>query len=212
MRAEAAETDSEHPDKKEHRAKEVAKGFFWQTPGAIVPYFVALILLLLIGDENNAVGKNYVKTTYLQYILLVGAGAIPSSLILLLSWKQLPSSLPSSQDVLDRENNQSNGNSRLFNICSEVRNQKEGYAKIDKPENPVVVALRNRSYWSKLVGTSLSWALYDFVYYGTAFNQPEILSTVLGESDGLIGVSWRDAIVACMVRSIDIVFEWLNVL
>jgi hypothetical protein len=194
IRAQAAEIDSEHPNKKEHRAKEVAKGFFWQTPGAILPYLLALFLLLAIGDEHSAVGRSYVGTTCSKYILLVGAGAIPSSLILILSWKQLPSA------AIAAETDQSPW-SRLVSICSKLKSQKDGYCKVDKEDqDPVGVALRNKSYWNKLAGTGVSWALYDFVYYGTAFNQPEILSAVLGESDGLVGVSWRDAIVAIMVR------------
>jgi PHS family inorganic phosphate transporter-like MFS transporter len=37
----------------EHRATEVAKGFFWQTPGVIAPYLLGWILVAAFGSEKN---------------------------------------------------------------------------------------------------------------------------------------------------------------
>ena len=37
------------------------------------------------------------------------------------------------------------------------------------------VALRHPEHWRRLAGTGLAWLLYDYVYYGTAFNQPHII-------------------------------------
>lgn len=203
MRAQAAENDVEHPDKREHRAKEVAKGFFWQTPGAILPYVVALILLLLFGDEHSGgVGRAHIGRTYLQYMLLVGVGAIPSIIVLILSGKQLVACSTTTTQHESAPGGTIHTRKRCspcFNATTSARRE-EGYSRLtnNNSTSMVAVALPNKHYWNKLIGTGVSWALYDFVYYGTAFNQPEILSTVLGDSDGLIGVSWRDALVAMM--------------
>ena len=40
-------------------------------------------------------------------------------------------------------------------------------------------------HWRRLVGTGVSWLLYDIIYYGTTFNQPTILADVFGNSTTL---------------------------
>ena len=44
---------AEGTDEGEHRATEVAKGFFWQTPGVIAPYLLGWILVAAFGEEKN---------------------------------------------------------------------------------------------------------------------------------------------------------------
>ena len=59
-----------------NRALEVANGFFWQTPGAIMPYVVSLALLLVMGEDST--GRDKLLTTNFQYVVLGGIGIIPS--------------------------------------------------------------------------------------------------------------------------------------
>eukprot|EP00978_Attheya_sp_CCMP212_P037652 scaffold179428_cov44-Attheya_sp.AAC.1 len=150
MRAEIAEQDarkSKHgePELENHRAMEVAQGFFWQTPGAILPYFISLVLLLILGGErHDGVGKDHLIKTQIQYMILVGSGAIPCFAII---WLQLL------------------GLKRKHSFCSHnatgrcdgehyapVRTAKRGFMQI-QGRNSFKVALQNRSCWKKLVGT-----------------------------------------------------------
>ena len=132
---------------------------------------------------------------------MVGAGAIPSIAVRYFSRKQLPPTRVRKQEENINTEAARDVSGRWCPTSCFTRNRRrgEGYTKLTKEsESLVSVALRNKACWSKLLGTGVSWAFYDFVYYGTAFNQPEILATVLGESEGLFGVSWRDAMVAMM--------------
>jgi len=143
-----------------HRATEVAKGFFWQTPGAILPYVVSLVVLFVFGEAMN--GRNHLLATKVQYAIVVGVGAVPSSVVMLLTVKQFQYQ---KKDLLP-----SISNSR---------------------GNPCAIIFGNRDILFKLLGTGLSWALYDFVYYGTALNLPEIFGRMF-HGTGLIANAWQN--------------------
>lgn len=145
-----------------------------------------------MGDENSGLGRNHKTNTYIQYVILVGIGAIPSIGMIYFSWRELGHSLSPAQNVR---------RAACPGFCRRHRQSERGYSKIGKDDEDglgLTIILRNKGHWYKLIGTGVSWALYDFVYYGTAFNQPEILASVLGDSEDLVGVSWRDALVAMM--------------
>lgn len=157
-----------------NRATEVAKGFFWQTPGSIMPYLVAWVLVAIAGQA--ATGADHKGTVEMQvrgaartsvrggidsnsnarrtqYRVMFGLGAVPSVLVMMLTYLQF-----------------------------------RGDAAANKPvgnENPLRVAARHPELWRRLVGTSFTWFLYDFVYYGTALSQPEIVQNVFGDDEGL---------------------------
>lgn len=63
---------------------EVAKGFFWQTPGAVLPYVVALALLGLFGPDHH--GAAYMSDTSAQFRIVLGLGAVPTVAAALLTW------------------------------------------------------------------------------------------------------------------------------
>jgi hypothetical protein len=151
-----------------------------------MPYVVQLILLHVIGDESSGVGRMFVTSTNKQYMILVGLGALPSIATIVLSWREMVSSSSSQEQPRGR--------------CPFGPRRATGYSTIgaERNEPGIVSTLRNKAYLHKLVGTGVSWALYDFVYYGTAFNQPELLASVLGRDTGLVGISSRDAVVAMM--------------
>jgi PHS family inorganic phosphate transporter-like MFS transporter len=60
-----------------NRALNMAKGFFWQNPGAVSPYLVALLLMLTLGRENHGLGHK--AATSLQFRVVLGLGALPSA-------------------------------------------------------------------------------------------------------------------------------------
>lgn len=191
MRAEKAEAMNQNVlgDDADHRAKEVARSFFWQTPGAILPYVISAILLWLMGEPSEGSSRRIRP----QYMLLVGVGAVPSFAVMLAVarelWQKKKSAGPSGEgEALD-----------AYDRCSSCRvGQRRGYRRIHHNKNPVVVAINNRVFWKKLAGTGLCWALYDFIYYGTAFNLPEIFSRVLGGGDDLLTDAWHNALIASM--------------
>lgn len=167
-----------------HRAKEVARGFFWQTPGAILPYVASLILLLCFQSiMTNASTNEAVSIIKLQYMILVGLGGVPSAIIVFLTLKQ---------------------------ITTETTHTEHKSHSHRSHQGALSIALHNRVYWKKLLGTGLSWALYDFIYYGTAFNLPEIIAHLFSsnyysanDSDGdnislLVQNSFENAIVSIM--------------
>ena len=52
---------------------EGATRFFWQTPGSMLPYVVALLLLLIGGKDNY--GAEHMAATSFDFRLLLGLGA-----------------------------------------------------------------------------------------------------------------------------------------
>ena len=50
----------------------------------------------------------------------------------------------------------------------------------------------------RLAGCGLSWCLYDFMYYGTSFNQVTITDAVFGKADALIDNCWQNALLSAM--------------
>lgn len=69
----SAATAAEGSQRHEHASTRVGMAFFWQSPGAMGPYVVALMLLLLPATP---------WITSFQFRLLVGLGAIPAAIIL----------------------------------------------------------------------------------------------------------------------------------
>jgi MFS family permease len=191
MRAEIAEAVKLNADGDEadYRAKEVARSFFWQTPGAILPYVFSAILLWLMGEPSESHATN-IKT---QYMILVGVGAIPSLAVLLAVARRLQQNQSWTDSCGEGEALDAGGR-----YCCLSVGERRGYRRIHHNKNPVFIAIQNRACWKKLAGTGLCWALYDFIYYGTAFNLPEIFSRVLGGGDDLLTDAWHNALIASM--------------
>lgn len=201
MRAQSAEAASrtqgkETSDPDEHRAKEVARGFFWQTPGAILPYVLSMTLLLIFGGEHVGVGRAHVFRTKIQYIVLVGIGAIPSIIVLISTCHQVRNNKSQRERKRDHQSDENITAHDNMGWCR-CLGYRRGYRRV-RPSGPLIAAMRSKSCWRKLAGTGFSWALYDFVYYGTAFNQPEILARVFGDGGDLVSGSWHNALVATM--------------
>merc|ERR1711938_187702 len=46
------------------------------------------------------------------------------------------------------------------------------------PSSTLLSTLRQRKYWSKLLGTAGGWFLFDITFYGNSLFQPTVLSSV----------------------------------
>lgn len=162
-----------------HRAKEVSKSFFYQTPGAISPFINSYLLLLLFRESFM-----------IQYVILVAFGGIPSFFALYFTWLD-SSSLQQKKDyvvcgtsqnkVLQSSSSASNTTSKTNNVVNAKSFDFEDPYQTEK--NTQKEKMNTSEYNRKLLGTGLSWALYDFIYYGTALNLPEIMGILTQHSD-----------------------------
>lgn len=135
-----------------NRALNMAKGFFWQNPGAILPYVVGLILMLAFGKYNH--GAAHVSATSAQFRIVLGLGALPSAAAAILTY-----------------------------VSTESAESAEARAEsLRRGSNPLRIAYAHPELWGRLAGCGLSWFLYDFIYYGTLFNQVTLSDAVFGGS------------------------------
>jgi PHS family inorganic phosphate transporter-like MFS transporter len=138
---------------------EVAKGFFWQTPGAMLPYVVALILLAGFGKDHF--GAEYMAATSFQFRFVLAVGAVPTIAATVLTYREADSA----------------------EFTAAHKGSGSG--------NPFRVAAAHPHLLRRLAGTGLSWFLYDFIYYGTSFNQVAITDDVFGSGDQLFDNCWQ---------------------
>mmetsp|Transcript_12820 Transcript_12820/g.19425 ORF Transcript_12820/g.19425 Transcript_12820/m.19425 type:complete len:538 (-) Transcript_12820:47-1660(-) len=175
MSAEVADCEAEVKGSvtTDNRAKEVGNGLFWQTPGSMLPYFVSLVMFVLFGEKNN--GRDHLLATNIQYMILVGFGILPSLAVLILTALQL-------------------------NASKEARETFRESASAKNVVNKSVIkaSLHNPLNQMRLIGTGASWFLYDIIYYGAAFNLPQVLASVFGDNTDLVTSSWRNLFVTSM--------------
>jgi MFS transporter, PHS family, inorganic phosphate transporter len=154
----------------QHRATEVAKGFFWQTPGVIFPYALAWALVAICGEEK--IGQAYQSTVSFQFRFLFGFGAVPAFMVIVLTYLQY---------IAPQRN-------------APGLNEEDAVVV----ENPFKVVRENPHLRKVLIGTCCSWFFYDFVYYGTAVAQPDILRRVFGNGDGVFNNCWQNILLTAM--------------
>ena len=165
IRSEACDDTAARP----HSATQVALSFFWQTPGSMLPYVVAL--LALHGFGSSASSEAAAST---EFRLILGLGALPAVVVTALCWWQPESN----QYTQARQRAEAESQSARADAAP-TEHVADGRARPSRPEgrrwrqwlpvssNPLAVALRHREHWRRLLGTGLSWMIYDFVYYGT---------------------------------------------
>jgi len=161
----AATMSSEATGRNDKRSPiEVAKGFFWQTPGAILPYVVGLLLLSLFGRDNH--GADHMSATSVQFRLVLGLGALPIFVSTILTYT--------------------------------ARDSDSYNASRTAARSPWKVVRAHPELLGRLVGCGLSWGLYDFIYYGTSFNQVDITQSVFGKNESLFDSCWQNAVLTAM--------------
>ncbi|GMH72731.1 hypothetical protein TrLO_g6010 [Triparma laevis f. longispina] len=130
--------------------------------GAVVGQAIMGGLVKSFGSDKN--GSNYASITEAQFRILFGVGALPSAVVIYLTYLQFKGK----------------------------KRERTG------SENIVKVAFRNPQLWRKLFGTGMTWCLYDFVYYGTAFNQPDIINAVFGKDESIVKNCEHNILLASM--------------
>ena len=84
-----AGTVSAESTKKSKSAIEIAFGFFWQTPGAMLPYAVGMALLAADGLQNETSIEKHQAS--FDFRLLLGLGALPALAVVILTYLQVNS-------------------------------------------------------------------------------------------------------------------------
>lgn len=174
----------------------VGWSFFWQTPGVLAPYVVALFLVLVSTD------------TSLQFRTITALGVLPCALILSLSLQrqrvarlagadgemlQLQrESMRNSSSLEDMERGGKTGlgghhrggsdisPSMDLDHRGEQRWNSTASGGEDEPwtgSGPVSLADRRR-HWRTLIGTGGTWFLFDVAYYGVQVFAPFILERI----------------------------------
>eukprot|EP01062_Namystynia_karyoxenos_P058878 TRINITY_DN5032_c0_g1_i1.p1 TRINITY_DN5032_c0_g1~~TRINITY_DN5032_c0_g1_i1.p1 ORF type:complete len:547 (+),score=123.32 TRINITY_DN5032_c0_g1_i1:90-1643(+) len=146
-------------------AGRVGWAFFWQVPGQMAPYVVALVL---VGIHEVA-GSSF--STSVQWRLLYGIGALPAAVVLLLTLREIGAESETEEQTHLVEQSAAGAPQTAW---QEVRNS---------PEWP---ELRRA-----LIGACGTWFLYDISFYGTNTFLPTILKDIFGDSDSLAGICWQ---------------------
>jgi len=175
MRSETTE------DADKDTSTEVAKGFFWQTPGSMAPYLVGLLLLSIFGREHH--GAAYMASTSLQFRLLLGIGALPAFVVMILTYYQEDNQ---QLEIAQRK------------AVAESLNEGGSPGGSCPRSNPFAIARRHPRFWLIFIGTGFSWFLYDVLYYGVSLVQPDITDAVFGKSETLFKTCWQNTIINAM--------------
>ena len=182
-----ASTEAEEQQSAEERrlatTKRVGWSFFFQQPGALAPYIMALILLAAIGENH----------LLLQARIVLGIGIIPATIPIVLTLlsandaertERISATEPSQiGESADPEAHPLASSEQVINDTTELRSV--NWARQQK-EWPLLV--------KGCVGCALSWFLYDVSYYGTAVFTPVILKTIF-KSSSLLDNAWQSAVV-----------------
>lgn len=191
----SASHSAEGSSSQDGAASRVGSAFFWQTPGSMGPYAVALVVLLIVGsrqcsyfehdddcvdlttthnvtcewDDKKGVchfGEDAPKTVpSVEYRLLCGIGAIPAFIVMMAATKE--------QDSAE------------FTHSTAQRKSKGALAELR--EHPEL--------WKTLAGTAGCWFLYDVAFYGINIFQQEILEDIFGQGETVFALTWQALVV-----------------
>lgn len=132
-----------------------AKSFFWQAPGQVGPWLVALCLTT---SSLSADGK---------WRLILGLGTIPAFLVILGSMYE--------QKLQTEEKRNS-----IQKVPSSSDINNNGTATITIEE-----ALRDPLNWKRLAVSGGGWFLYDVCFYGMELFSGKILDDMIGDYDNI---------------------------
>lgn len=129
-------------------------------------------IIVLCGYGEDKVGAAYRDIVSTQFRIILGLGALPAFVVMVLTYLQPGESqafreAKEQQEAMQQAQAGGGGGRRLSN-------------------NPLAVALRHPEYWRGLLGTGFCWLLYDFIYYGMTAYQPTIIRQVFGQNETVV--------------------------
>jgi PHS family inorganic phosphate transporter-like MFS transporter len=186
-------------------ATRVGWAFFWQTPGSMAPYAVALLLLLAVGERQCSFHSRPVAgcpgdaccedcrwddtaavcafdatassaLPSFEFRFITALGAVPSCIVL---WSAL-------QERDDDEEEE-----EAAEALAERVGERSRAAAVVVRSSPLEEIREHPEHWRTLLGTGGSWFLFDVSYYGTAIFLPSIQETIFGEGETLFALSWQ---------------------
>jgi len=180
----SATKTAEDTNVESEKSKQVSHAFFWQTPGAIAPYVIAIII-----DEC-------VPWVGLQFRLILSIGAVPALFVLLGTWYLMEST----KKHKNREIDDLSSNREKLGSLSEILDiddlNKEEFEIITQTELLKKIFIREN--WEKIIGTGVCWFLYDITHYGTALFAPTIIENIFGSDNSIISNCWQNIVASSM--------------
>jgi len=158
----------------------VSFAFFWQTPGAMGPW-----LLALLTAQNDTMSMS----TDSKWRLLLGLGAVPAAMVVMLTLWQIR--LKEEQLLLlmsHDDGGTSSSASHLLLATSHYSSQPAGGGGIKKV-NLLEMLFQHGGLWRDLLVTGGSWFLYDIAYYGVNLFGGEILSEINASDDDNVSLN-----------------------
>mmetsp|Transcript_19710 Transcript_19710/g.67670 ORF Transcript_19710/g.67670 Transcript_19710/m.67670 type:complete len:426 (+) Transcript_19710:517-1794(+) len=187
-----ATTAANQDDKEEKTASVVrtSRAFFWQGPGAMAPYIVAILLRSVLQNQGNCY----------QWRVLLGVGAIPALAVVWLS------------------RDDGGGKAAAFEEESPERAllgddapPRELLARSGRTNALLLADLRLWPTWKKVLGTSLSWLLFDVSFYGLTLMGPDVVSAVFEADESIERAAAQQlAAIACAIPGTLLTVELLK--
>lgn len=141
--------------------------FFWQTPGAMGPWLLAYFM-----SQDESISAT------LKWRLLLGLGAVPAAIVVLLTlWEMEIKKLIKQND-----------HDLLANPTHNVSAQEQEHSR-KRQRRLQAKHFRDVKVWLGLMVTGGSWFLYDIAYYGVNLFGGEIIAEIQASDDDNVSSS-----------------------
>ncbi len=154
------------------RGKLVSMVFSMQAVGLITGPIVALTLL--------ASGMN----PDLAWRLMLGFGAIPAALVIILR-RRMPESPRYTAQVRGNDKEAAQGLKSFAGAEIVQPEEKERTQRLTLGQ-----MLSQKRYWRLLLGTAGGWALFDYAYYGNSISLPLVIKSVAPHATDITSIAW----------------------
>eukprot|EP00599_Poterioochromonas_sp_BG-1_P011145 CAMPEP_0173138406 /NCGR_PEP_ID=MMETSP1105-20130129/3670_1 /TAXON_ID=2985 /ORGANISM="Ochromonas sp., Strain BG-1" /LENGTH=354 /DNA_ID=CAMNT_0014050993 /DNA_START=92 /DNA_END=1153 /DNA_ORIENTATION=+ len=164
-----------------------SRAFFWQVPGSMAPWLLALIFSYSPNISSDT-----------QWRLLLGLGAVPSVIVVILTAYELRLSQQLQQPdykmikgdlqdsiLFDDEDN----NGRISETSDNENKNYDATALLRDSESSTATSSLTWDIVKDLIATGGGWFIYDVAYYGVNLFGGEIVSDINGDDDNVSAMS-----------------------
>lgn len=163
--------------------------FFWQAPGAALPYVLAVCLTFLAPPGVAWAGGA-------EFRLVVGFGAAIAAVPLVAAYYSQEHA-PLKADRPNRTLRKAQGVYAAVPAgdAVEADGAPAPAALQSAPDAEGARAAPSQSPWLTLIGTGGAWFLYDVVLYSTSLFTPQIIESIFGRGEGAVAIAWESLFV-----------------